>query len=155
MADNQRYRSGPISEVKSVVKAGVLAEVGDLVCLTGTGSKVVETIVSSGLTATTFRAAFLGVLVQGATRGTETANSPCLVYTTGEFEYPLSVAAAAALPIGNLVEIVSDQVVTAAAGTTIANGIGRLAKPIAVGDTTCLVKIESVVFGGPQTAVVA
>jgi hypothetical protein len=96
----------------------------------------------------------LGVLVQGATRGTEVGNTPCLVYTFCEAEMPLSAPAAAALPVGNNVAAAADQQVTVAAGTAIADTIGRLAKAIAVGDTTCLVRVESVIFGGSQTVTI-
>lgn len=149
MSDVQRYRSGPISEVKGLVKAGVLAEVGDLVAL---NAGLVETYTSFAGTPTTFRAKFLGVLVQGATRGTETANSPCLVYTFGEFELPLSVAAVAAVALGGNVAAAADQSVTT--GAAIADTIGRLAKAVAVGDTSCLVRIESVIYGGAQTVTI-
>src|SRR5262245_6402708 len=100
MSDNQRYRGGPVSEVKSRVKAGVLAEAGDLVALI---SGKVETFTSAGVTAANFRTNFLGVLVQGTTRGTETVDTPCLVYAFGEFEFPLPAAAGAAVEIGGLV----------------------------------------------------
>jgi hypothetical protein len=40
-----------------------------------------------------------------------------------------------------------------ATGASIADAIGRLCKPVAVGDTTCVVKIQSVVaLGGAQAA---
>ena len=81
----------------------------------------------------------------------ETTDTPCLVYTEGEFEFPLSATAAAIVDVGGLVSANADQVV--ATGAVIADAIGRLCKPIAVGDTTCMVKIQSVVArGGPQAA---
>lgn len=154
MSDVQRYRSGPVSEVKGFVKAGVLAEVGDLVAL---NAGLVETFTSLAGSATAFRAKFLGVLVQGATRGTETQNSPCLVYTFCEAEFPLSVSpAVAAVVLGAYVAASADQIVTCGAGgAAVVDAIGRLARAIAVGDTTCLVRIESVIYGGAQTVTVA
>src|SRR5262245_28971457 len=139
----QRYRTGPISEVKSRVKAGVVAEIGDLVALI---SGLVETFTSAATTSTLFRTNFLGVLAQGATRGTETTSTSCLVYTEGEFEFPLSATAGAAVDLGGLVAATADQTVATggilgAAGTGTA--IGRLARRVEVGDTTALVKIES------------
>lgn len=151
MSDVQRYRSGPVSEVKGFVKAGVQADVGDLVAL---NAGLVETFTSLAVSATLFRAKFLGLLVQGATRGTEVGNTPCLVYPFCEAEMPLSAPAAAALPLGNFVAAAADQQVTVAAGTAVADAIGRLARAIAVGDTTCLVRIESVIYGGAQTVTI-
>src|SRR5262245_33911547 len=150
--DVQRYRSGPISEVRSRVKAGVDAEVGDLVALNASGQ--LETFTSGAYTSATFRTPFLGVLVQGGTRGTETADTPALVYTAGEFAFPLSAPAGAAVQIGGLVKATASQVVATggvlgAAGT--GDAIGRLARAVAVGDTECLVEIQSSVMrGGPQ-----
>ena len=151
MPSVQRYRSGRIAEVKTLVRAGVTASVGDLVCVATAGH--VDNYSSSGLTPATFRTAFLGVLAQGATKGNETTDSPALVYTFCEAEFPLNVAAAAALDPGGLVAAAGDQTVSTgavlgAAGTGTA--IGRLARPVLVGDTTALVRIESVLFGGPQ-----
>jgi hypothetical protein len=115
MANVQRYRTGRISEVRGVVLAGVLAEIGDLVAL---DSNKVTTFTGLATTSALFADKFLGVLVQGATVGTETT---------------------------------ADQVV--ATGSVIADAIGRLCKPVAVGDTTCVVKIQSVVaLGGAQAA---
>jgi hypothetical protein len=114
----------------------------------------VETFTSAALSAPNFRTSFLGVLVQGATRGTETTDTTCLVYTDGEFEFPLSGGAAgAAVEIGGLIAAAADQAVTTgailgAAGT--GNAIGRLARRVEVGDVNVLVKIESVIFGGSQ-----
>ena len=151
MPSTQRYRSGRLAEVKTFVRAGVAASVGDLVAIVTAGH--VDNFTSAALTSANFRTSFLGVLVQGATRGTETADSPCLVYTQGEFEFNLSAPAAAALDPGGLVSATADQTVATgavlgAAGTGTA--IGRLARPVLVGDTTALVRIESVLFGGPQ-----
>jgi len=136
--------------VKSRVAAGVQADVGDLVALI---SGKVQTFTSAALTSANFRTSFLGVLVQGHTTGTETTDSTCLVYTFGEFEFPLSAAAGAAVDLGGLVAATADQIVATgailgAAGTGTA--IGRLARRIEVGDTTAIVKIESVIFGGSQ-----
>ena len=151
MPSVQRYRSGRLAEVKTFVRAGVAASVGDLVTLASAGH--VDNFTSAALTPAVFRTTFLGVLAQGATRGTETTDSPALVSTFGEFEMNLSVAAPAALDPGGLVAASADQTVTTgavlgAAGT--GTDIGRIARPVAVGDTTVLVRIESVVFGGPQ-----
>jgi hypothetical protein len=148
MANVQRYRTGRISEVRGVVFAGVLAEIGDLVAL---DSNKVTTFTGLATTSALFADKFLGVLVQGATVGTETTDTACLVYTEGEFEFPLSATAAAIVDVGGLVKATADQVV--ATGSVIADAIGRLCKPVAVGDTTCVVKIQSVVaLGGAQAA---
>ena len=149
MADNQRYRSGPVSEVKTRVKAGVQCDVGDLVTMVTPGK--VEPF--GVLTAANFRTTFVGVLVQGHTTGNETTDTPCLVYTFCEAEFDLSAAAGAAVEIGGLVAASADQVVATggilgAAGTGTA--IGRLARRVEVGDTKALVRIESVLFGGSQ-----
>jgi hypothetical protein len=150
MSDQQRYRSGNIAEVKSKVKAGVLAEVGDLVALI---SGKVETFTSAAVSSAVFRTSFLGVLVQGATRGTETTDTTCLVYTEGEFAFPLSAPAGAAVDIGGLVKATADQVVATGGVLGVAgtgDAIGRLARRVEVGDTEALVKIQSVIFGGAQ-----
>src|SRR5262245_9011776 len=151
MVDVQRYRSGPYSEVKSKVRAGVDAEVGDLVALNASGQ--LETFTSGSYTSATFRTLFLGVLTQGGTRGTATADTTALVYTSGEFEYPLSAPAGAAVQIGGLVKATASQVVATggvlgAAGT--GDAIGRLARAVAVGDTTCLVAIASSIMAPAQ-----
>src|SRR5262245_55970566 len=144
MSNVQRYRRGPVSEVPSVVKAGVQADVGDLVAL---NAGKVETFTSMATTAALFQDKFLGVLQQGYTAGTEAADSPCLVYTSGDFEYDLSAAAGAAVDLGGLVAAASDQ--TVSTGAVIADAIGRLARRVEVGDSRCLVRVESNVFGGP------
>jgi len=151
VADFQRYRSGPASEVPSKIKAGVQADVGDLVAMVTAGK--LDTFTSAALTAANFRTSFAGVLVQGHTTGNESVDTNCLIYTYGEFEFPLSAAAGAAVEIGGLVAAQADQVVTTgavlgAAGTGTA--IGRLARRVEVGDVTAIVRIESVLFGGAQ-----
>jgi hypothetical protein len=147
MANVQRYRTGRISEVRGKVKAGVQADIGDLVAL---NANKVETFTSLATTVALFADKFLGVLVEGATSGTETTDTPCLVYTEGEFEMPLSATAAAVVDVGGLVSAQADQSV--ATGAAIADACGRLAKQVQIGDTTCVVKIQSVIFGGPQAA---
>lgn len=151
MADTQRYRTGTISEVRGKVRSTVVAQIGDLVALV---SNKVETFTSSGLTSATFRTSFLGVLVQGATRGTETVDSPCLVYTEGEFEFPLSATAGAVVDVGGLVKATANQIVATGGILGVAgtgDAIGRLARQVQIGDTTALVKIMSVVaLGGAQ-----
>jgi|SRR5262245_5206060 len=147
MSNVQRYRRGPISESPSVVKAGVQADVGDLVAL---NAGKVETFTSMATTVALFADKFLGVLQQGYTVGTETTDSPCLVYTEGDFEYDLSAPAGAAVDLGGLVSAASDQ--TVATGAAIADACGRLARRVEAGDTKCLVRIQSVIFGGPQAA---
>ena len=154
MSDRQRYRSGPFSEVKSLIKAGVQADIGDQLFLTNVaGVGKCDTNTSLNTTAALAADKFLGILVQGATKGTESVDTPCLVYTSGEFEMDIA-AAGAALPVGTLVSPAAaaggDQ--TVLTGAVIADAIGRTSKAIAVGDVTCLVKIESVIFGGPQAA---
>lgn len=135
--------------MKSKVKAGVDAEVGDLVALNASGQ--LETFTSGSYTSATFRTLFLGVLVQGGTRGTETTDTTALVYTAGEFEFPLSATAVAVVNLGGLVKATASQIVATggvlgAAGT--GDAIGRLARRVEIGDTTALVKIESVIMGG-------
>jgi hypothetical protein len=150
MSSIQRYRSGVISEVKSLVAAGVQADVGDLVALI---AGKLQTFTSAGLTAPNFRTSFAGVLVQGYTRGTETVDSKALVYGHGEFEFDLSAPAGAAVDIGGLVKAAADQVVATGGVLGVAgtgDAIGRLARRVEVGDVTALVRIESVLFGGPQ-----
>src|SRR5262245_25739783 len=129
MSNVQRYRGGPISEVKSVVKAAVQADVGDLVAL---NAGKVETFTSMATTVALFADKFLGVLQQGYTTGAETADTPCLVYTEGEFQFDLTAAAVAAVDIGGLVSAASDQ--TVATGAAIADACGRLAKRVEIGD---------------------
>ena len=152
MPSVQRYRSGRLAEVRTFVKAmATPVSVGDLVAIVTPGH--VDNWTSAGLAAAAFRTSFLGVLAQGATKGGESADTPCLVYTFGEFEFPLSATAAAAIDPGGLVAAAGDQMVaTGAIGGAAGTGtaIGRLARPVNVGDTTCLVRIESSLFGGPQ-----
>jgi hypothetical protein len=147
VASTQRYRTGPIHEFKSVVKAGVLAEIGDLVAL---NAGKIDTYTSLATTAALFADKFAGVLQQGATLGTETTDTPCLVYAEGEFEFDLTAPAGAAVDIGGLVSAQSDQ--TIATGAVIADACGRLARRVEVGDTKALIRVQSVIFGGPQAA---
>lgn len=148
MASVQRYRTGRISEVRGVVPALAKAEIGDLVALDSNKVKPFSVLAT---TVALFADKFLGVLVQGATTGTQTTDSPCLVYTEGEFEFPLSATAGAVVDVGGLVSAQANQSV--ATGALIADACGRLCRPVAVGDTTCMVKIQSVVaLGGPQAA---
>jgi hypothetical protein len=151
VASTQRYRTGRISEVKGKVKVGVLAEVGDLVALL---AGKVETFTSAALTSANFRTNFLGLLAEGATRGTETADTACLVYTECEAELPLSAPAAAVVDVGGLVKATADQIVATGGVLGVAgtgDAIGRLARTVQIGDTSALVKLTSVVaLGGPQ-----
>lgn len=149
MANVQRYRRGEQKIYKGMIDAGVKAEIGDLVALVG--NYVVPAAVSTLITVGTFKAGFLGVLIEGATSGTETADTPCLVGVTGIYEFDLAAALGAGLLPGKTIgpvvvaDIVQDQVVAGVADRTTA--IGLLASQAVAGDTTLLVDIFSTLGG--------
>lgn len=141
MAHVNRYRSGRVSEVRGSIHAGDVVEIGDLVALSSGYFKDYDLLAQS---TEVFHDTFVGVLVEGGTNGQETTDTPALVYTDGEFEYPLSVAANAAHPIGDLVGAAGAQIVDFVNAGNFQEAIGRLARPCLVGDTTVLVRIMSV-----------
>ena len=154
MANVQRKRSGPTDVVKGKIDAGVVAEIGDIVGYDGTYVKPASAYSDSQTEA--FHDEFLGVLVGGATTGDETEDTPCLVETVGNFEFPLATALVAAKGLGQLIgtadagSTLYDQVVDLT--NTTNEAIGKLARPGVVGDTSVLVAIKSVVMhGGQQT----
>lgn len=146
MANVQRKRSGPSAPVKSKIQAGNIVQVGDLVGQSGGYVKAAEDY--SDAQTSSFHDVFLGVLVSGATTGDETDDTECLVETTGDFEFDC-VPLPGDKEVGTLVGA-SDGGSTLAnqsvAVTTAAEAIGRLAKPGVSGDTTCLVRIKSVIM---------
>lgn len=151
MANKQRYRRGPQKLVKGLIDAGVKAQVGDLVALV---SNYVTPASLSGLTTVAgFKAAFLGVLVEGATSGEETSDTPCLVATEGVFEFDLASALGAALHVGKTIgpvavsSVVQDQTVAGVADRDSA--IALLAEEAPVGATTLLIEIFSELMGNP------
>lgn len=151
MSNVQRFRRGDQKVYKGQIAAGVKVEIGDLVALVS--NNVVNAVNSGTTTAAGFKAVFLGVLIEGATAGTETAVTPCLVGITGIYEFDLASALGAALypgkPIGAVAvsSVVQDQVVAGVADRTTA--IGLLASQAAAGDTTLLVDIVSELGGVP------
>ncbi len=151
MASVQRYRRGEQKIYKGMIDAGVKVEIGDLV---GLVSNYVVNPEASGLTTiAAFKAVFLGVLIEGATAGTETTDTPCLVGVTGVYEFPVAAALGAALYPGKAIapvavtSVVQDQLVAAAADRDTA--IGLLASQAAAGDLTLLVDIVSAIAGMP------
>ena len=61
-----------------------------------------------------------------------------------EFEFPLDVPAAAAHPAGDMVAAAGSQVVAFTA--TAADRVGKLARACAVGDTTVLIRINTIIM---------
>lgn len=109
MSQNQRYRSGPQKVASGTIKAGTKAENGDL-CALESDDYVYPashtTVTSSGSgpgntdALTEFKALFIGVLIEGATGGNESVDTPCLVGYGAVYEYPLDQAADADYPPG-------------------------------------------------------
>lgn len=150
MSNVQRQRTGPSRRVKSKIDATVVAEIGDLMYQSGDYAYPFSS--NSGST-DALEALFLGVLAEGATLGDETEDTDCLVETDGEFDFDLDVAATASWPVGSLVGPASDgaggfldQVVTMLESGNAAEAIGKLAQPLAVGDTIARVRIVSKVM---------
>lgn len=146
--NNQRYRSGPLAEARVAIKAGDTCKIGDIMGQSGNYARPYDTLAAG---TATFHDEFLGILQQGATLGTETADGNGLVATSGEFEFPLDVAADGVHPVGTYVGPISNQVVTIT-GVPLADAIGVLARNTALGDTTVLVRLKSVTMdSGLQT----
>ena len=151
MANVQRYRRGEQKIYKGMIDAGVKVEIGDLVALVS--NYVVNAVNSGTTTVAGFKAVFLGVLIEGATAGTETVDTPCLVGVTGVYEFDLASALGAALYPGKTIgpvavsSVIQDQVVAGVADRDTA--IGLLATQAAAGDLTLLVDIVSAIAGMP------
>lgn len=146
MASVQRKRGGPSAPVKGMIDAGDEVHIGDLVGLSGGYVRPASELNNTA----GFHDEFLGVLVEGATTGDETEDTPCLVETTGDFEYPLPSAAVATWPLGTYMGgslsggAIQNQVVDIA--NTSTEAVGKLARAVEVGDTNVLVRIQSVVM---------
>lgn len=149
MSEVQRFRRGPQKVYKGTVQAGTKVEVGDLVALVG--AYVINAEASALVTAATFKAGFLGVLIEGATSGNETADRPCLVGTSGVYEYDFPAALGAGLTAGKPIAVnisggvAQDQVVAAAADRTTA--VALLAADAKQGDLTGLIDIYPALAG--------
>lgn len=147
MSSVQRKRSGESSPVPVKIQAGKTVSVGDLV---GKSGDYVDSYagITADIATSAFNDVFGGVLIEGATFGNETHDTDGLMETIGEFEYPLSTVAAAEYPIGTFVGPTGNQEVDMLVVGAVAEAIGRLARPVHVGDTTALVRIESTVMCG-------
>ncbi len=146
MSNVQRKRTGQSAPVKAKIQASNVVEIGDLVAISG--AYVAPAVDFSDASTVSFHDSFLGVLIEGATTGNETSDTDCLVETVGEFEYPC-------------VPLPGDQVVGTHMGpsdggaqlsnqelakTTSTESVGQLSQPGKSGDTTCIIRIKSVVM---------
>lgn len=165
MSNAQRYRSGNEERVTGLIKAGVKGEIGDLVFLSPTTEYVYPASsiavdgsgsgsgggFTGGDAQNDFKIAFLGVLIEGATSGTETVDSPCVVATDGVFEYPLNTALDDAYPPGTPFEAVVsggfllDQQIKLSASNT--DAFCLLARQGKSGDLNVEVRLFSSVMG--------
>jgi len=149
MANVQRYRRNDQKVVKGKIQAGVKVEIGDLVALVS--GYVVNAVNSGVTTVTNFKAIFYGVLIEGATAGTETADTDCIVGVSGTYEFDLAAALGAALPVGKTIgavavsSVIQDQLVASVADRTTA--IALLAQNALVGDTTLFIDIFPALAG--------
>lgn len=141
--NTQRYRTGVVKECRPLLKAGDVNNIGDIMGKEGSYARTYD-VLSAGTAA--FHDVFMGVLQQGATLGTETHDTPGLVYDGGEYEYPLNQAAAADIGVGALVGPMSSQVV--ACPVPITEAIGEVTKHCYAGETTITFRLFSVVLGG-------
>lgn len=152
MSQNQRFREGQQNVAKGLIQAGVKAQIGDLVMLLG-GYVVPASLLAAGSSYPEFKTVFFGVLIEGATAGTETHNTQCLVGTSGVYEYPVPTALSQGYAPGSPFEpveestIIADQKLQYVAART--NAIALLAKQAYAGDLTVFVQIFSSVMGPP------
>lgn len=147
MSNVQRYRSGSQDVVTGIIEAGSLAEIGDLVALVS--GYVVPASEFTDSQTTNFHDVFLGVLIEGATIGTETYNTNCVVAVTGEYEFDCAALAQAYAPgqafgAADGGATLADQTVAPTLATTEA--VGKLSRQARVGDTTVTLRIRSVVM---------
>jgi hypothetical protein len=139
MPDRQLYRTGLHSEVVAPMAAADAADTGDIVALV---AGKVRTRTAVGGTVAAFAPTFLGVVKAGARDATTGADTDMLISTDGEFEFNLATPAGAALNTGTLISagVGNQEVLT---GAAIADSIGRLVKPAALGATRVTARINS------------
>ena len=150
MANKQRYRSGPYSTVPVRIDAGDEVFIGDLM---GKSGNYADSFGNLALGTEAFHDVFIGVLVEGQTTGDEEEDSDALVADQGEFEFDLATTADQEWPVGSIVGATGSQQVQLMTGedANLDEAVGRLAKRVVSGDTTCLVRIDSTVMkGGAQ-----
>lgn len=166
MSEAQRYRSGPQQVASGVIKAGIKAEIGDLMFLSedeylypastiavdGSGSGSGGGF-SGGAAVNDFKGAFAGTLIEGATSGNETTDSACLYGYDATYEYDLVEAADATYPAGT--PLVSVEVNDFLADQTVAitdartDAIALASRVIHEGDTTVEMRTVSSIMGTP------
>lgn len=152
MANVQRYRWGPQRRVRGRIAAGKKVEIGDLVGVDLSTDFVVPASDTVNANIATFRGIFAGVLIEGATAGTETTETPCMIGVDGVYEFPLNVALAAESAPGTPLILTTgstnllNQVVTVGAR---ASAIALLAREGKAGDLTALIELYSAIFGAP------
>ncbi len=168
MSQNQRYRSGPQQVATGKIKAGVKAEIGDLMFrssdeyLYPASTIVVDSSGSGsgggftgGAAKTDFKSAFAGTLIEGATSGNEEEDSKCMIGYDADYEYPLDEAADSFYPPGYSVEVhstgspgaLASQVVKLVATRTTA--IALISRGLNPGDTTVTIRTVSSIMGNP------
>lgn len=155
MANKQRYRHGPQKVVTGVIQAGKVAEIGDLMLRDWTGNG--EYVMSAGSqTATSatdededhLHDEFLGVLIEGATTGDETTDTPCVIGYGAVYEFDLNDTANTQYAPGTRVIPVDagsfmspNQVALSEGADDFGLTIGRTAAQLIDGDTKVLVEI--------------
>lgn len=150
MAQKQRFRRGHAKTAVGKIKAGTKAEIGSLmykspldnywypfssILANGTGPGF-----AAGTATANAKSAFVGVLQEGATGGTETKDTDALCYYDAVFEFDLSVAAAADAPPGRgLLPFVDGATLSnskLALSATLTDAIGFVEKFVKQGNTT-------------------
>lgn len=166
MANVQRFRSGHQELVSGKVKAGVRAEIGDLmfqspddeyvypfgsIAVDGSGSGSGGGFTGGDAQADA-KGAFLGVLTEGATSGDEAADTDCLVASDGVYEFPVPADDIDDdYPAGTPVEatvvsgFLADQMVQLASSRT--DAFALLARFAPEGSTTVQIRLFSSVMG--------
>lgn len=163
MSNKQRYRTGDNQVLSGKIKAGVKAEIGDLmyqspldkylypankILADGTGIGFV-----AGTALANFKGAFAGTLMEGATSGTETVDKDCLCGYGAVYEYPLSVTLVADSPAGTGLTAFVDGATLAnqklAVNAALTNAVGTLARFTPAGATTVHVFMHSSVMDTP------
>ena|SRR5437764_1260504 len=152
MANKQRYRRGPQKVAKGRIDAGVKIQVGDLVGVDLATDYVVPASAYINADIAVFRAIFAGVLIEGATSGSETRDTECLIGYDAVYEFDLNTPAAAHYGAGTPLILstgstnLDNQILEIGAAAT---AVAKAAEDIAQGALSAFVNIQSQTFTSP------
>jgi len=135
------YRQGLLRTVESLVKPGESFSHGDLVAQDGNFIQSWSQM-DAQAGPTRFFDVFLGVYEFPA-GGAEAAGTPARVIVSGQCRFPLAAPAAAYVPVGVFVTAKGNQLVEVDPTMTEAEAIGRVCRPVKVGDREVLFELRS------------